>query len=91
MPIEEREEIINLWIKYEQDFLRQQPNFHKLFLSLDLLEDFQNILRLKRRFGNSLLEYEQKYPIILDLLKDRRVVHRVTTSSTTSDNEWYNE
>ena len=67
MPIEECEEIINRWIKYEQDFLRQQPNFHKLFLSLDLLEDFQNILRLKRRFGNSLLEHEQKYPIISDL------------------------
>ena len=50
---------------YEQDCLRQQPNFQKLFWSLNLFEDCQNISRLKGKFGNLLLEYDQKYPIIL--------------------------
>ena len=65
MSTEEREEAINRWMIYEQDCLRQQPNFQKLFSSLNLFEDCQNILRFKGRFGNSLLEYYQKYPIIL--------------------------
>ena len=65
VSIEEREEAINRWIIYEKDCLRQQPNFQKLFLSLNLFEDCQNILRLKGRFGNSLLEYDQEYPIVL--------------------------
>ena len=65
MSTEEREEAINRWMIYEQDCLRQQPNFQKLFSSLNLFEDCQNILWLKGRFGNSLLEYDQKYPIIL--------------------------
>ena len=43
VSIKEREEAINRCIKYEQDCLRQQPNFQKLLLSLDLFEDYQNI------------------------------------------------
>ena len=62
---EEHKEAINQWILFEQACLCQQPNFQKLFLSLNLFEDCQNILRLKGRFGNSLLEYDQKYPVIL--------------------------
>ena len=65
VSIQGRKEAINWCIKYEQDCLREQPNFQKLFLSLNLFEDSQNILQLKGRFGNSLLEYDQKYPIIL--------------------------
>ena len=65
VSIKEREEAINRCIKYEQDCLRQQPNFQKLLLSLDLFEDYQNILLLEGRFGNSLLEYDQKYPNLL--------------------------
>ena len=65
MSIKEREEAINRWIKYEQEGLHQQPNFQKLFSSLNLFEGSQNILRLKGRSGNSLLEDDQKYPIKL--------------------------
>ena len=65
MSIEERKKAINRWIKYEQDCLRQQLSFQKSFSSLILFEDSKNILRLKIRFGNSLLEWDQKYPIIL--------------------------
>ena len=65
MSIKEREEAINRWIKYEQEGLHQQPNFQKLFSSLNLFEGSQNILWLKGRSGNSLLEDDQKYPIIL--------------------------
>ena len=52
VSIEEREEAINRWIKYEQDCLGQQPNFQKLFLSLNSFEDFHNVLRLEGRIGN---------------------------------------
>ena len=65
VTIEEREEAINRWIIYEQDCVRQQLNFQKLFSSLNLFEDCQYNLRLKGRFGNSLLEDDQKYFIIL--------------------------
>ena len=46
MSIEEREEAINRWVKFEQDQLRQQSNFPKLFSSMNLFEDSQNTLRL---------------------------------------------
>ena len=59
------EEAINRWIIYKQDCLRQQPNFQRLCSPLNWFEDCQNILQLKGRFGNSLLEYFQNYPIIL--------------------------
>ena len=65
VSIEECEEAINRWIIYKQDCLRQQPNFQKLCSSLNWFADCQNILQLKGRFANSLLEYLQKYPIIL--------------------------
>ena len=65
VSIEECEEAINRWIIYKQDCLRQQPHFQRLCLPLNWFEDCQNILQLKGRFGNSLLEYFQNYPIIL--------------------------
>ena len=52
VSIEEREEVINRWIKYEQDCFGHQPNFQKLFLSLNLFEDSHNVLRLEGRIGN---------------------------------------
>ena len=65
LSVEERDQAVDLWIKYEQDCLRQQSNFKKLYLSLKLLEDSKQMLSLKDRFGNTLLDYEQKHPIIL--------------------------
>ena len=65
LSVEERDQAVDLWIKYEQDRLRQQSNFKKLYSSLKLFEDSMQMLRLKGRFGNTLLDYEQKYPIIL--------------------------
>ena len=65
LSVEERDQAADLWIKYEQDRLRQQSNFKKLNSSLKLVEVLKQMLRLKGRFGNTLLDYEQKYPIIL--------------------------
>ena len=65
LSIEERDQAADLWIKYEQDRLRQQSNFKKLNSSLKLFEVLKQMLRLKGRIGNTLLDYEQKYPIIL--------------------------
>ena len=63
LSVEERDQAVVLWIKYEQDRLRQQSNFKKLYLPLKLFEDSKQMLCLKGRFGNTLLEYF--YPIIL--------------------------
>ena len=65
LSVEERDQTVDLWIKYEQNRLRQQSNFKKLYSSLKLFEDSKQILHLKGRFGNTLLDYEQKYTIIL--------------------------
>ena len=54
MPIEERDEAINRWIICEQDCSSQQSNFQKLLSSLNFFQDCQNVLRLKRIFGNLL-------------------------------------
>ena len=62
VPIEEGKEAVNQWIKCRQNCLRQQPTS---FSSLNSFEDSQNILQLKVRFGNSLLEFDQKYPVML--------------------------
>ena len=65
LSVEERDQAVDLWIKHEQDLLRQQSNFKKLYSSLKLFEDSKQMLRLKGRFGNTLVDYKQKYPIIL--------------------------
>ena len=56
LSVEERDQAVDLWIKYEQDCLRQQSNFKKLYSSLKLFEDSKQMLRLKGRFGNTLLD-----------------------------------
>lgn len=42
-----------------------QTNFQKSFSLLSLFEDSVKTMRLKGRLGDSLLEYQQEYPIIL--------------------------
>ncbi|XP_065658112.1 uncharacterized protein LOC136082626 [Hydra vulgaris] len=58
-----------LWIKSEQSLLKGEndssQDYENIKQQLDLFIDEHNILRLKRRFENSLLEYAEKYPIIL--------------------------
>ena len=58
-----------LWIKSEQSLLKEEndssQDYENIKQQLDLFIDEHNILRLKGRFEKSLLEYAEKYPIIL--------------------------
>ncbi|XP_065652958.1 uncharacterized protein LOC136080271 [Hydra vulgaris] len=58
-----------LCIKCEQSLLKGEndssQDYENIKQQLDLFIDEHNILRLKGRFENSLLEYAEKYPIIL--------------------------
>ena len=54
-----------MWIKDEQFQLKQQDNYSKLEASLHLFEDKDGVLRLRGRFANASLQYEEQYPIIL--------------------------
>ena len=54
-----------LWIKSEQGLLKRQGNYSKLNVSLKLFTDEEGIVRLKGRFANSLICYEERHPILL--------------------------
>ena len=53
-----------LWIKEAQEELQKQARYKNLVIQLGIFEDGK-ILRCKGRLGNSDLELESKYPIIL--------------------------
>ena len=56
---------LNLWIKAEQEILQKQIDFGKLKVLLKLFVDALELLRLKGRFDNATLEYDDKHPLIL--------------------------
>ena len=43
LSVEERDQAVDLWIKYEQGCLRQQSSFKKLYSLLKLFEDSNSI------------------------------------------------
>ena len=49
---------LQLWIKDEQHEMKKQKNYTNIRSSLQLL-------RLRGRFANSSLQYQEQYPIIL--------------------------
>ena len=65
LSVEERKESLDLLIANEQQQLMCQSNFKKLKSSLNLFEDNKGLLRLRGRFGNSTMQYEEKYPLLL--------------------------
>jgi hypothetical protein len=56
---------LNLVVKNEQQLIKKQSNYEKLKASLNLFVDRNGLLRLHRRFGNSNMQYEEQYPILL--------------------------
>ena len=70
LTIDEYNNALNLWIKTEQEILRQ-TDFGKLKVSLKLFVDTLGLLRLKVRFENAALDYVQKHPLILRSLENR--------------------
>ena len=57
--------VLDCWIIEEQKALQEQSNFNKLRTSLKLFHDDKKILRLKGRFANTLISFDEKFPIIL--------------------------
>ena len=71
LTIDEYNNALNLWIKTEQEILQRQTDFGKLKVSLKLFVDTLGLLRLKGRFENAALDYDEKHPLILRSLENR--------------------
>ena len=65
LTVDEYNDAVQRWIKDEQCRLKQQDNYSKLEISLRLFEDKDGTIRLRGRFANTSLAYEEQYPIIL--------------------------
>ena len=71
LTIDEYNNALNLWIKTEQGILQRQTDFGKSKVSLKLYMDTLGLLRLKGRFKNAPLDYDEKHPLILRTLENR--------------------
>jgi hypothetical protein len=65
LTLAEFNEALELWIKDEQRLLKKQDNYGNIRSSLQLFESEDGLLRLKGRFANSSLQYQEQFPIIL--------------------------
>ena len=71
LTIGEYNNALNLWIKTEQGILQRQTDFGKSKVLLKLYVDTLGLLRLKGRFKNAPLDYDEKHPLILRTLENR--------------------
>ena len=71
LTIDEYNNALNLWIKTEQGILQRQTDFGKSKVLLKLYVDTLGLLRLKGRFKNAALDYDEKHPLILRSLENR--------------------
>ena len=71
LTTDEYNNALNLWIKTEQGILQRQTDFGKSKVSLKLYVDTLGLLRLKGRFKNAPLDYDEKHPLILRTLENR--------------------
>ena len=65
LTVEEYESALARWIAKEQLIIKKQSNYGNVRASLNLFDDKAGLLRLKGRFANSKLRYEQQYPALL--------------------------
>ena len=65
LTVDEYNKALEMWIKEEQTLMKEQANYTNLCASLRLFEDKIGLMRLKGRFANSSLEYEEQHPVIL--------------------------
>ena len=59
-----------MWIKAEQEILQRKTDFGKVKVSLKLFLGTLGLLRLKGRFENATLNYDEKHPLILRSLEN---------------------
>ena len=65
LTVDEYNKALEMWIKEEQILMKEQANYTNLCASVRLFEDKVGFMRLKGRFANSSLEYEEQHPVIL--------------------------
>ena len=65
LTVEEYDSALARWIAEEQLMIKKQSNYGNVRASLKLFDDKDGLLRLKGRFANSKLRYEQQYPVPL--------------------------
>ena len=65
LSVVEFNEALQSWIKEEQRLMKQQDNYNNIRSSLQLFESDDGLLRLRGRFANSNLQYQEQHPIIL--------------------------
>lgn len=65
LTTDEYKNALDLWIKREQNIMKSRNDFVKLQPSLNLFEDKCRMLRMKGRFNNVSLHYQEKCPLIL--------------------------
>ena len=63
--LEEINHAEELWVKREQFTIEKGVKYENLKKSLRLFTDDSGLLRLKGRFGNSDLSFEEKHPLLL--------------------------
>ena len=65
LTVEENEKALSRWIAEEQLLMiKENPNYGNVRASLNLFDDKDGVLRLRGRFANSKLRYEQQYPVL---------------------------
>ena len=65
LQFNEYNESLKWRIKCEQVILKRQDNYSKLDASLKLFTDEQGIIRVKGRFANNSICYDERHPILL--------------------------
>ena len=70
LTIDEYKNALNLWINAEQEILQKQTDFGKLKVSLIFFVDTLGLLRLKGRFKNAALDFDEKHPLVLRSLEN---------------------
>ena len=81
LTIDEYKNALNLWINAEQEILQKQTDFGKLKVSLIFFVDTLGLLRLKGRFKNAALDFDEKHPLVLRSLENSFFTKLITLDS----------
>ena len=65
LTFDEYDEALKIWIKEGHLLMKEQSNYTNLCASLRLFVDKYGLMRLRGRFANSSLVYEERHPVIL--------------------------
>jgi hypothetical protein len=66
VKIDEIENSLKLWVKYEQEIFSSEKKFNNKKHQLDLFKDAAGIYRLKGRLEGAHLSFDTKHPMLLN-------------------------